>query len=178
MLTGPASVARSVLSRVTRRLPGRTLAAFALTVTAAGCGASPSAPDPPPPNSGTPSGLAGTWVGTVTQSFGSPATATLTFQGPMQDGTYGGTWSYAFNEPSRNRQGSLTTSVPRDESGQILSVDVVLRPSSTPVCVPSDIPVQPHYELRLILVGARLTGDSVTGDCLAVSPGRAELIKR
>jgi hypothetical protein len=108
-------------------------------------------------------------------------TAMLTIRGPAANGTYEGTWSFVFANPAYNRQGSLTTSPPRESvvSGlRVLNVDVTLQPTTTPACEPPFNNFTPLYGLRLSLSGSRLLGESFFSDCGEYSPGRVDLTRR
>jgi hypothetical protein len=150
--------------------------AIALT---ASCG-SDTTPSGPTANANT---LPGTWVGTVTYSLGNVGrgNVTLNIQNAQTNGTYMGTWSFEFANAANNRQGSFTTSVPRElvfpGAGSALDIEFTLQPQSTPSC--TDLPgFPPSYSLRLALRSGRMSGESLIGECGQLFPGAVELTRR
>jgi len=146
---------------------------------ASSCGGD-STPTGPTSSPNVPSTLAGTWTGPVTQLLAPSGIATLVFQGPRANGSYEGTWSFAFADTNSNRGGAFTTTVPQTVSlpAPTLSVDVVLTASPPAVCRPPLEQFPAQYEMKLAVVSGRLTGDSLVSECGELRPGRVELVRR
>ena len=160
-----------------RRL--RVVLAWLGVLIASSCGDSSPVGPTPPPNE-LPGSLAGTWAGPVSQLLGPSGTATLVFQGPLANGSYEGTWSFAFADTNSNRRGTFTTTVPQTRSlpAPTLFVDVVLTASPPAVCAPPFEQFPAQYEMSLGLVTNRLTGENLVSECGQLRPGRVELSKR
>ena len=101
----------------------------------------------------------------------------------MADGSYTGRWSVVFDEASRNREGSLTSSAPelrRAPGFQTFSISAALVPVRIDTC--SGLPLAsfvPDYRLEVALTGAdRLSGESLFAECYQLLPGRLELTRR
>jgi hypothetical protein len=156
-----------------RRLP---LVLVLVLATSCGDNSTPSSPTPT-------TMLSGIWVGTIAYSLGNVGlgTVTLSLSQARSDGTYTGTWSFEFPNAANNRQGSLTTSVPRElvlpGAGSVLDIEFALQPLSTPVC--QEFPgIPPDYEVRLALRGSTMSGESLISECGQLYPGRVELTRR